>query len=545
MRLSVKITLFLFLMTAVFIAVLAAYFTREINRNFRRQADRLLRQSVTLTEQRIQLLKGRLQSEMNSLAQSLFTENENTLAAMLSNPPVYNAEVVGFAEKLRRRTSLDFLFVISGSGIVLSNSLEPATFGKREETQPPMNEVTFSRERAAVMQLKNQVRFGNHILFLRGGYFLQSHFEQQSSTGELTVTYSELMNDAPVRQDVTVLTQTIGFDDPAGKPVARLTVSASLQELMQQREKIMKNSLYLLIASLFVCLLIGWLISISISKPLTRLTAAAQEMAEGNFDVQVQEAGSTEIAKLIDAFNLMVRQLEESRQKLIQTERIAAWQEIAKHLAHEIKNPLTPIRTSITNLRIAMERKPEQFPEIFRESSQSIIEEVEALRHLADEFARFAKLPSPQKEIRQLNDVVQRTISLYKNSIPENIQLQWTPGNIPAFAFDPGQISQVIQNLLQNSIEALPDGGRIQVSTIWLEHAEKRWISLSVEDSGSGMNEQMKQQVFTPYFTTKPKGTGLGLAIVHRIVTEHGGNILIESEPVHGTKFEVRLPTIQ
>src|SRR5687768_4614441 len=119
MKLSLKITLFLFVMTALFIAVLAAYFTSQINRNFRDQADRLLNQSVTLTEQRIELSKEQLQAELNSLAESLFMENENTLAAMLSDPPNYNAEVIGFAEKLRRRTTLNFLYLVSTGGKML------------------------------------------------------------------------------------------------------------------------------------------------------------------------------------------------------------------------------------------------------------------------------------------------------------------------------------------------------------------------------------------------------------------------------------------
>ena len=542
MKLSLKITLFLFLMTALFISVLATYFTAQINRNFTQQADLLLSQSVALTQQRIELTKEQLQSEINSLAESIFTENETILAAMLSSPPVYNAEVVGFAGKLRLRTTLDFLLVISGSGTVLSNSIEPAAFGKEDPVAGlPVNEILFVNESGAAMELKKELRFGNHALFLRGGYYLKKKMSEVSLSG-LRLSYQEFPDISAEKKDPSLLTQTIRFNDHSGKTVAVLTVSESQQNLLEQREEIRRKSLHLLIASLFLCFLIGWLISFSISRPLSRLTAAAQEMASGNFDVRVKQTGSSEIGKLIHSFNFMAEQLEENRRKLIQSERIAAWQEIAKHLAHEIKNPLTPIRTSITNLRLAMEKAPEQFPEIFRESSQSIIEEVEALRHLADEFARFARLPPPEREIHQFNEVIQRALSLYKNSLPPNIEIQWQPGDMHPFPFDAGQIVQVTQNLLQNSIESFPDGGKILVTTFIAAQNGKQWASLSVEDSGSGMTEQMKQQVFTPYFTTKQKGTGLGLAIVHRIVTEHGGNILIESEPGRGTRFEVRLP---
>jgi two-component system, NtrC family, nitrogen regulation sensor histidine kinase NtrY len=542
MKLSLKITFFLFLMTALFITVLAAYFTSQINRNFTQQADLLLSQSVALTQQRIELTSDQLESELTSLAESIFTENENTLAAMLATPPVYNAEVVGFAEKLRRRTTLDFLLVLSGSGMILSNSSEPAAFGKTDPfAQLPLNEILFLQESGATMELKKQLMFGNHSLYLRGGYYLKKKLSDVSLSG-LRLTYQEHPEIFTEEKDPSFLNEIIRFRDSSGKTVATLTVSASQQKLLEQREEIRKRSLYLLAASLFFCFLIGWLISISISRPLSRLTAASQEMASGNFDVRVKQTGNDEMGRLIHAFNAMTEQLEENRKKLIQTERIAAWQEIAKHLAHEIKNPLTPIRTSITNLRLAMEKAPEQFPEIFRESSQSIIEEVEALRHLADQFAGFARLPPPQRENHQFNEVIQRAVSLYKNSLPPGIELQWQPGDVPAFEFDAGQIVQVTQNLLQNSIEALSDGGHILVKTFTAEQNDRRWASLSVQDSGSGMTEQMKQQIFTPYFTTKQKGTGLGLAIVHRIITEHGGNILIESEPDRGTRFEVRLP---
>ena len=541
MKLSLKITVALFLMTAIFIAVLTGYFTNQINKNFQDQADRLLNQSVGLTNYRMELLKQQLQSEMNSLAESFFTENENILAAILGEPPVWNAEVIGFAEKLRRRTTLDFLYLTSSNGTILSNSREPAAYGIRDPlSDAPANEPSLAKETDAVLFLRQPLRFGKYLLYLRGGYVLRNRIHQASFSG-LQLSYQE---ESPTtsRPETSALQQTIEYKDYLGKPVAFLTVSVSQQELLKQKEEILRNSLYLLIGSLLFCLLIGWLLSLSISSPLNRLTKAAQTMSSGNFNVRVQRGGDKETGKLIDAFNAMTEQLEENRKKLIQTERIAAWQEIARHLAHEIKNPLTPIRTSITNLRLAMERAPEKFPEIFRESSESVIEEVEALRRLADEFARFARLPEPQRETQSLNDTVQRIITLYKNSLPENIRMNWNAGEVPLFSFDPGQISQVVQNLLQNSIEALVEGGSIQVTTSTSNHNEKQWASIVISDDGPGMTEQIRQHVFTPYFTTKQKGTGLGLAIAFRIVTEHGGNILVESEPGKGTRFEVLLP---
>ena len=542
MRLSLKITFFLFLMTTLFIAALTAYFIHQINQNFRSQADRLLQQSVAITQQRIQFYREQLTADVNSSAQSLFMENENILAAMLTDPPAYNAEVINFAEKLRKRTTLDFLSVISSSGVFLSDSSEPERFGKSDPLADlPVQEVVFAQEPEPSMQFKAQQKFGRHALYLRGGYFLAKRMNQ-APAGGLNVLYLEHPASDQQQTDPSFLQHTIAFHDYLGKPVAHISVSVSQQELLKQRENIVRNSLNLLAGSLLLCLLIGWMLSVGISHPLNKLTAAAQEMTSGNYDVRVPQTGSGEVARLIQAFNTLSQELEESRQRLIQTERIAAWNEIAKHLAHEIKNPLTPIRTSIMNLKIAMERAPEQFPEIFRESSVSIIEEVEALRRLADEFAKFARLPSPQKEIHQVNEIVQKALSLYRTGIPENIALHYAPGEVPSFSFDASQLTQVIHNLLQNSIEACNGSGEIRISTSTAEHPERRWALIAFQDTGSGMTEQIQKQAFTPYFTTKQKGTGLGLAIVHRIVSEHGGNILVESEPGKGTRFEVRLP---
>ncbi len=543
MKLSLKITLLLFVITTTFIIVLSFFFYSQLDRNYREQADKLLGQSVALTEQRLQLLHDRLQTELQSLATSFFAENENTIAAMLADPPVFDAGVVGFAERLRRRTSLDFLVITTSSGIILSNSLEPAAFGKNDLFSTlPTDAPVYVSDSSAAVELKKEVSFGKHIIHLRGGCFLRSQLEKISIPG-IRLNYVESGESTFIaKSDAAVLAHTLPFKNPEGKTVASLAVAISQQELLEQKDQVITNGVYLLIGSMFLCLLIGSLISFSLTRPLGRLTAASREMSEGNFAVRVPDGGSGETKELVRTFNKMVEQLDENRKKLIQTERIAAWQEIARYLAHEIKNPLTPIRTSLANLRLAMERAPEKFPEIFRESSQSIIEEVETLRHLADEFARFARLPAPNLALNRLNDVLQRAVSLYSNALPAEVSLQFRPSAVPPLYFDAEQILQAAGNLLQNSLEAIHSKGEIVMSTGVVEHNGKQWALVRVQDSGTGMTEIIKQQVFTPYFTTKPKGTGLGLALVHRIVTEHGGNILVESEPEKGTVFEVYLP---
>src|SRR5262249_32076220 len=331
--------------------------------------------------------------------------------------------------------------------------------------------------------------------------------------------------------------RTMTLNDYKGRPALRIQVAVSRKPLMEEQRRLILNLVWFILGSFAFCLLVGTLLSHSVSRPVTELKEAAQKLAAGDLSTRVPVQGSGEMASLMEAFNTMAEQLEDQQQQLIRTERIAAWKEIAQHLAHEIKNPLTPIRTSITNLRLSREKAPEKFGDIFLESSESIMEEVEKLRHLADQFARFARLPAPVLKSGNLNDVIQKCLVLYQANPDIAIEFKQEP--IPNFLFDAEQISQVVHNLLQNAIDAIEGKGTILVATRMID---PNWVSLTIKDSGHGMAEEVKQQIFTPYFTTKTKGTGLGLAIVQRIVAEHGGSIMVDSSPSSGTLFDIRLP---
>jgi len=544
MKLPVKITLLLFLGTALFVAVISSYLYRQLNRNYTHQADTLVRQNTAIIEQRIALLEENLRNEMEQLSSNLFTENETVLAAILSDPPEFNTEVVRFADRLRKRTTLDVFSVISTDGIILSESPHPEAFGKNDPRSDfPFDEPAIVFDESAGIEIRKKVSFGQRILFLRGGYSLRPRLERLQLAGiqaEIIEGRAPLSSPEETKQDSATIFRTIRLEDYLGHPAVTIRVHVSQRELLEQKQDIIRNAITLMAATLAVCLLTGYLLSLWISRPLTRLRDAALQMSQGDLDVRVKEEGSGEIVSLMKAFNRMAEQLTEKQRKLLQTERIAAWQEIARHLAHEIKNPLTPIRTSIANLRLCMEKAPEKFSEIFLESSNSIAEEVEKLRHLADEFSRFARLPAPNFKPGNLNEVIHRSVQLYQGSAA----IRFEPGDLPPLSFDPEQVSEVLHNLLQNAIDAVDPnaGGMIRVFTGQREYQHRQWAHLTVEDNGQGMSEQVRKQVFTPYFTTKGKGTGLGLAIVQRIITDHGGNIFLESEPGKGTRFEILLP---
>lgn len=543
MSFPLRITLLLFGVMSFLIFLVFGYVYFQLEGTYTRQSEKLMAQSSGLIQQRIELLKQSLQSEMNQLSSSMFVENESALASMLADPPEYNTEVIGFADKLRRRTSLDFLRLISMDGKVLSSSPQEAAFGTQDPRSdfPPGQPALFY-DTVTCLALRQRAKFGQHGLLLEGGHFLKQELERiplqgiaiQIQEKEFETSQSTGQNPSPDSSDRK---QTIDLSDYQGHPIERITVSVSMKDLVLEKQRLLRNLLWFILGSLAVCLCSGALLSLSVSRPVRVLKDAALEISAGNLETRIDVTGSGEIAQLMQAFNEMAQQLEENQKKLIQTERVAAWQEIARHLAHEIKNPLTPIRTSITNLRLSLEKAPEKFSEIFLESSESIMEEVEQLRHLADEFSRFARLPAPNRKPGNLNELIQKALVLYQGQ-PE-ISIQFSAGNIPTLSFDSTQMSEVLHNLLQNARDAIEGPGKIEVET---SRDSTQWVLLSVKDTGKGMEQNVREQIFVPYFTTKAKGTGLGLAIVHRIVTEHGGTIFVESAPSQGTKVEIRLP---
>jgi len=287
----------------------------------------------------------------------------------------------------------------------------------------------------------------------------------------------------------------------------------------------------------FLSIVIALFLARSITKPILVLVKGAEEIAGGNLDYQVQTKAKGEIGTLVEAFNSMTVDLKENRRKLLQAERVAAWKDIARRIAHEIKNPLTPIQLAIFRLRRNLNTEHEKYVKLFDECSDTIVNEIENLRNLADEFSKFAKMPEPNFQPCDVNKLVRETLGLYEN-LPNgiNIDAQLAP-ELPQANLDEGQIKQVLHNIIKNAIEAMPNGGKLQVIT----GLDDDKISIEITDTGCGMSEEVKSKLFTPYFTTKQKGTGLGMAIVQRIIEQHDGEIDVESQEGVGTTVGILL----
>jgi nitrogen fixation/metabolism regulation signal transduction histidine kinase len=238
----------------------------------------------------------------------------------------------------------------------------------------------------------------------------------------------------------------------------------------------------------------------------------------------------------------MTEELRTSRERLLQAERVAAWREMARRLAHELKNPLFPIQLSIETLRRTLEQAtsptPQDFQALFMESSDTILDELASLRKIIDEFSQFARMPQPDPRPTDLNAVVQRALDLYRprtEGVAFEVSLARGLPTVPA---DGELLGRALGNLVSNALDAMPKGGTLSVRTGETAGA----VTVEVEDTGPGLTEDQRTRLFTPYFTTKKDGTGLGLAIVQGIVSDHGGRVQVQSEAGRGTRFTLILP---
>ena len=326
-----------------------------------------------------------------------------------------------------------------------------------------------------------------------------------------------------------------------GKPVARLVVTVNDADLKEELRAITLAAGALGIIALVFALAVGYLVSRQISRDVDALVVGAQAVSSGDWKHRVPVRRKDELGELAGAFNAMTAQLRESKAKLVQAERVAAWQEIARAIAHEIKNPLTPIQMSVETMRKTYRQQHPSFEEIFEESTRTVLEEVQRLKKIVAEFSEFARLPKPDRQPCSVDEIVGGALALYRGAVRVVEELD---GALPPIEADRDQLTQVVLNLLENARDAVTakgsdeSVGRITVRT--RKHGER--VELEVEDNGPGFDPAILDKLFTPYFTTKEAGTGLGLAIVHRIVTDHGGTITATSNPGKGARFVVDLP---
>jgi two-component system nitrogen regulation sensor histidine kinase NtrY len=290
-------------------------------------------------------------------------------------------------------------------------------------------------------------------------------------------------------------------------------------------------------------LLSGWAAA-RVTRPVEQLADAAREVTAGNWTAQVAVNSSDELGELARAFNHMTRELLDQKESLVQSERVAAWRELARRLAHELKNPLFPLQLTVENLLRAHQQSPELFEEIFQESSSTLLAEITNLKTIISRFGEFSRMPQPQWQSVDLNDILRNLDRLFHAQLtmpdrrPIECKLELTDPMTP-IAADPDLLHRALSNLVLNAMDAMPEGGILVLRT----RQDGERANIEVSDTGSGLTQEECERLFTPYYTSKTQGTGLGLAIVQSIISDHGGKISVRSTPDCGTTFVIELPT--
>jgi two-component system, NtrC family, nitrogen regulation sensor histidine kinase NtrY len=325
-----------------------------------------------------------------------------------------------------------------------------------------------------------------------------------------------------------------------------LLVGNSRRELVLLTERIVTVTAAVTAAALFVGLLISFWVSARITRPVSELADGAREVAAGRWETRIDVRGTDEIGQLGIAFNDMTRTLAIQRDQLLQTERVAAWRELARRLAHELRNPLFPLQITVENLQRARQLEAKQFLEVFNESTATLKAELANLNAIVGRFSDFSKMPAPQFARVDVNESLRNIIRLFEPQFNVVGKPTITPEyflveSLPEIDADVVLLHRAFQNLVLNAVDAMPAGGTLSLRTS--EHQGK--VRIEVCDTGEGLTPEACARLFTPYYTTKDQGTGLGLAIVQSIVSDHHGTISVSSEEGHGATFRIELPQRQ
>jgi nitrogen fixation/metabolism regulation signal transduction histidine kinase len=281
------------------------------------------------------------------------------------------------------------------------------------------------------------------------------------------------------------------------------------------------------------------IISDQITRPLRIIQQMFSQIKIGRKSEEIVYKGHDEIAGLVDEYNRMVKELVKSVDMLARSERESAWREMAKQVAHEIKNPLTPMKLSVQHLQRTWNDNKENFAEYLERVTKTLIEQIDNLSFIASEFSNFAKMPKAINNEINIVEKIRSTITLFANTENVDFIFEHESEYIPVYA-DKEQLSRVFINLIKNAIQSIPDdrNGKIGIALI----QSRNTVRISITDNGKGIPEDIENKLFTPSFTTKTSGMGLGLSIVKNIIESFDGNITFKTKVNHGTTFIIELP---
>jgi two-component system, NtrC family, nitrogen regulation sensor histidine kinase NtrY len=328
--------------------------------------------------------------------------------------------------------------------------------------------------------------------------------------------------------------------------LAILLVGSSRRELVLLTQRILTIAGVVAAGALLVGLFVSLWVSSRITRPVEELASGAREVATGRWDTRIDVRGTDEMGQLATAFNDMTRTLATQKERLVQTERVAAWRELARRLAHELRNPLFPMQITVENLQRAKQLEAKQFLEVFSESTATLKTELANLNSIVSRFSDFSKMPTPQFAKVNVNEALRSAIRLFEPQFNAVGKPTITPEffltePLPEIDADADLLHRAFQNLVLNALDAMPAGGTLTLRT----YERDRHVRIEVSDTGKGLTPEECSRLFTPYYTTKQQGTGLGLAIVQSVVSDHHGTISVSSDEGRGTSFRIDLPLHQ
>jgi signal transduction histidine kinase len=363
----------------------------------------------------------------------------------------------------------------------------------------------------------------NPLAYFHLNQLRESQYAQNEKIGSLTfqAAYAPVFNSR---------SEVVGY--------LQLPYFSKQVDLLSEISSVIIGFINLYVLLFIIIVIIAYWVSRTISYPLTLIQQRLSKTALGQSNEPIIWQRDDEIGELIKQYNSMIMQLDESARKLAETERQGAWREIARQIAHEIKNPLTPMKLSVQHLQRAYANNDANIGDKITRTSNLLIAQIDVLSELANEFSSYAKMPAPTYEYINVSATLTQLVDLYSQGNDHHITLR-CPQEL-YISFDSGYFNRAVSNLIKNAIQAMPEDKVGEINIEAMDNNET--MKLYVKDNASGMSEEQAQKIFVPYFSTKVSGMGLGLPIVKNMIESGGGTITFTTQLGVGTEFCITLP---
>ncbi|MGZ3480223.1 MAG: ATP-binding protein [Myxococcaceae bacterium] len=521
------------------LVVTVPFASRRIEQTFARELSARADAAAALATAELDRLGAVVDQAVTACATDPFTESV-ALQLETGVPPAADA-MRGVAEGRQ----LSVLTLRDPSGVTRSSAFLPARVGDVEpglaavQVGAPPVVVPVEVQRPDGVQLRpalvaaRAVEAAHGTVTLVGGQVLDGAWADRLA--RLTGARVELQGPGLVPAVAGVADgRTVRRVLPLG--AAELTLGVGSAAVDETRATLLRALLTAGALGLGLALVAGFLLARGITRPVEALTEGVRSVAGGALDTRVPAAGSGEVRVLVDAFNRMTEDLGHATRALRAAEQAAAWEGVARSLAHELRNPLTPLQMSLETLLAARKARDPRFEALFVESAPAMLEEVERLRRTIDGFARFARMPAAQLEPLELTSWTEQALGIA--GARPSVSLRWEPGPPLPVQADRDQLAQLLHNLLKNAEEAMASGGQVTVRT----RADGDRALLEVEDTGPGIPTEERARVLEPGVTSKASGSGLGLALGARIAQGHGGSLEVDAGATGGALLRLRIP---